>query len=208
MGLGNSLEEKTMPGKLGLKFKELMSGGFALGAADPATGEKQGNDRGTQLAMHCEVTIDDLERFTQDPRHQGSLVGSIDFAPWGTGMACDSGVFNLFSPGGSPSEKWMVYELGFEANNKRYYLAGKKVVRHDHGAEVLQETTTLYTVLHEGTGTTGGIVGAGVLHLGAKNIADLVKTIQVTNAQNPFETVRGLAMYLKLFLGELWHTYV
>jgi hypothetical protein len=197
-----------MPGKLGLKFKELMSGGFALGASDPATGEKQGIDRGTQLAMHCEVTIDDLERFAQDPQHPGILAGTIDFAPLGTGITCDNGVFNLFSPGGSPSEKWMVYELGFAANNKRYYLAGKKVVRHNHGAEVLQETTTLYTILHDGIGTTGEIVGAGILHLRAKDIADLVKTIQVTNAQNPFETVQGLAMYLKLFLGELWHTYV
>jgi cholesterol oxidase len=197
-----------MSPRLGLIFKELMTGGFALGASDPLVGEKQGNQGGTQLAMHCEVTIDDLQSFVQNPQHPGNLTGTIDFAPLGTGITCDRGVFNLFRSADTPDEKWMVYELGFTVNNRRHYLAGRKVVRHKHGAEVLQETTTLYTLLYEGNGTSGEVQGSGVLHLGAKNIADLVKTIRVTNAQSPFETVQGLAMYLRLFLGELWHTYV
>jgi hypothetical protein len=102
----------------------------------------------------------------------------------------------------------MVYEMGFRAKGRAYYLAGKKIVQHDHGAQVLQETTTLYTILHEGSDSSGPAAGAGVLHLGATSIAALAGTIQITNAQNSFETMRGLAMYLKLFLGELWHTYL
>lgn len=197
-----------MSGKLGLKFTELMTGGFALGATDPAEGEKQGNSQGVSLAMHCEVTIDDLIRFSEDPLHPGVLSGTIDFAPLGTGIACDRGVFNLFCPGKVPTERWMVYEFGFAANGQRYYLAGKKIIRHDHAAEVLQETTTLYTGLYAGANKSGAVAGAGIVHLGGKSIADMVKTIQVTNAGNAFETMQGLAIYLKLFLGELWHTYV
>jgi len=197
-----------MSGKLGLKFTELMTGGFALGATDPALGETQGNSQGLSLAMHCEVAIDDLVRFSEDPQHPGVLSGTIDFAPFGSGITCDRGVFNLFCPGNIPSERWMVYEFGFSVNSQRYYLAGKKIVRHDHAAEVLQETTTLYTVLYHGTDKSGAVAGAGIVHLGARNVADMLKTIQVTNAQNPFETIQGLGIYLKLFLGELWHTYV
>jgi len=197
-----------MSGKLGLKFTELMTGGFALGATDPALGEKQGASQGVSLAMHCEVKIDDLIRFSEDPQHTGVLSGSIDFAPLGTGIPCDQGVFNLFCPANVPTERWMVYEFGFAANGQRYHLAGKKIVSHGHAAEVLQETTTLYTMLYAGTDKSGAIAGAGIVHLGAKSIADMVKTIQVTNADNAFETMQGLAIYLKLFLGELWHTYV
>jgi len=32
--------------------------------------------------------------------------------------------------------------------------------------------------------------------------------MQITNAENSFQTMQGLAMYFKLFLGELWHTYI
>jgi cholesterol oxidase len=196
-----------MSGKLGLKFSELMSGGFALGVTDPVLGQEQGNAQGTHLAMHCEVTIDDLSRFAEDSQHPGALSGTIDFTPFGLGIPCDRGIFNLLCPGNAPGERWMVYELGFALNTQRYCLAGKKFVRHGHGAEALQETTTLYTTLYPGDDASGTPAGAGILHLGAKNIADLVKTIQVTNAHNPFETMQGMAIYLRLFLGELWHTY-
>lgn len=197
-----------MTARLGLKFSEVMSGGFTSGVSDPKAAEQQGNQQGSELVMRCSVTIDDLDLFVHDPQHAGKLSGTIDFAPLGTSIPSDQGVFNLFRPGEARGVKWMVYELGFIAKTRPYYLAGKKVVLHDHGAEVLQETTTLYTVLHEGTNSSGPVAGAGVLHLGAKSLADLAKTIEITNAQNSFETMQGLAMYLKLFLGELWQTYV
>src|SRR5215472_10753923 len=50
--------------------------------------------------------------------------------------------------------------------------------------------------------------GAGTLHLGAKSVADMAKSLHVTNAQNHLEVLRGLGMYLKLFLGTLWQTYI
>jgi cholesterol oxidase len=193
---------------LGLKFSEMMSGGFALGASDSKAGEQQGNLDGTKLVMNCVVTVDDLDSFVHDPQHTGILSGTVDFAPLGTAIPCDQGIFNLFRSGASPAERWMVYEMGFAAKGQKYYLAGKKIVQHDHGAEVLEETTTLYTVLHEGSDSSRPIVGAGVLHLGVKSMAALARTIQITNAQNSFETLQGLTMYLHLFLGELWHTYL
>jgi hypothetical protein len=192
---------------LGLTFSETMSGGFLLGATDPSAGEQQGNAYGSQLTMHCQVTIDDLDSFARDPQHLGRLAGTIDFAPFGTAIACSPGLFKLFCPANVPDEKFMVYQLGFEANGKRYFLAGKKIVRKGEEAKVLPQTTTLFTLLYEGSDMTSPIGGAGTLHLGVTNIAQLVETTRVINAENSFETVRGLATYLKLFLGELWHTY-
>jgi cholesterol oxidase len=196
------------PGNLGLSFSEVMSGDFALGATDPAAGAQQGVRQKTNLTMHATISIADLDQFIQNPQHPGNLSGTIDFTPFGANIPCDRGVFNLFRSGDVPLEKLMVYELGFLSGTQRYYLAGKKFVKHDHGPEVLQETTTLFTVLHQGADASGAIVGAGILRLGAKQLADLVKTMNVTGAENTFQSVQAVAKFLKFFVGELWHTYI
>lgn len=61
-------------------------------------------------------------------------------------------------------------------------------------------------MLHQGADASGAIVGAGILWLGAKQLADLVKTINVTGAENTFQSVQAVAKFLKFFVGELWHT--
>jgi len=193
---------------LGLTFSEVMTGGFVLGATDPLRGEKQGNAQNTHLVLHCQVTIDDLQRFVDDPEHPGRLVCSLDFPPLNAGIPCDPGIFNLFRAANTSSERWMVYQCGFTAKGQRYYVTGKKIVQHGHAAEVLQQITTLFTLLYEGTDAAGKISGAGTLHLGARSIADMAKSLHVTNAQNHLEVLRGLGMYLKLFLCELFQTYI
>jgi|SRR6516162_4844998 len=193
---------------LGLKFNEVMNGGFVLGATDPSTGETEGNRQNSRLALHCNVTIDDLQRFVQDPQHPGHLACTVDFPPFGTGIPCDPGIFNLFRPGNTPNERWMVYECRFTAKGQRYYLAGKKIVSKGHAAEVLQQITTLFTLLLQGNDASGALEGAGTLQLGVKSIADMAKSLHVTGAQNHLEVLKGLGLYLELFLGELWQTYI
>ena len=193
---------------LGLTFDEVMTGGLVIGATEPSTGDKEGNANHSRLALHCNVTIDDLQRFVQHPQHPGHLACTVDFPPFGSGIPCDPGIFNLFRPGNTPNERWMVYECGFAAKGQRYYLAGKKIVARCHAAEVLQQITTLFTLLHQGNNASGAIEGAGTLQLGVKSIADMAKSLHVANAQNHLEVLQGLRMYLGLFLGELWQTYI
>ncbi|MGH2627050.1 MAG: patatin-like phospholipase family protein, partial [Anaerolineales bacterium] len=47
----------------GIRFRETMSGGFALGETDPREGEREGERAGTELTMQAAVIIRDLERF-------------------------------------------------------------------------------------------------------------------------------------------------
>lgn len=197
-----------MTGTVGLSFNEVMQGGFAMGATDPLAGEKQGNAQGTTLVMKAAIAIDDLDRFLKDPQHAGNLSGAIDFAPLGQGLQSNVGVFKLFSPGSAPGEKWMVYELGFFSNGKPYYLAGKKIIPKESGTGVLPETTTLYTELHSGSNAEGRVVAAGTLHLGPKELSDLLKTIHASNTANTFESVQAVAKFLKFFLGEIWHSFL
>ncbi len=193
---------------LKLTFRETMSGYFALGSADPAQGAQRGQQAGTTLAMHAQVGIDDLDRFISHPEHAGSLTGSIDFAPLGTGIEARTGVFNLFKPTGDPNMTHMVYELGFQHQGKDYYLAGHKDVKDDSGFDLWSDTTTLYTTLHEGVDKSGQVVGAGVLTLGVMDLADLLSTVEVPNAANLGEKLAAIGRFGRLFAGELWDSYV
>ncbi|MGX2032120.1 MULTISPECIES: GMC family oxidoreductase [Methylocaldum] len=193
---------------LSLTFKETMSGYFALGASDTAEGAQRGKQDGTTLAMHAEVGIDDLDRFVSDPDHLGSLKGTIDFAPLGMGIEAPTGVFNLFKPTDNPDMTYMVYELAFHNQGEDYYLAGHKDVRDDSGFDLWSDTTTLYTTLHRGKDKTGPVIGAGILTLGIKQLADLLSTIEVPNAENLAEKAAAVEKFGRFFAGKLWDAYV
>ena len=61
-----------------------------------------------------------------------------------------------------------------------YYLAGKKHVHDDPGFDVWKDTTTLYTVVHEGEDESGPVGGAGVLGLGVEALARKMSTMRPT----------------------------
>ena len=191
----------------GLTFDETMSGAFAMGEDDPERGHEAGRQNDTELALHASVHIDDVERFANDPNHEGRLTGSVEFAPFGGEIHGTHGVFKLFSPRDEANLKWMVYELAFEHEGQPYYLSGKKKVRDDPGFDLWSDTTTLYTRLHEGRNASGSVVGAGILRLGVDDLADLVSTMRVPDADSIGRKAEALSTFGRLFLGELWDSY-
>ncbi|ELS02362.1 putative esterase of the alpha-beta hydrolase superfamily [Xenococcus sp. PCC 7305] len=193
--------------QLGITFRETMAGSFSLENTDPRAGETQGKAEKTHLAMHATVNIRDLERFISDPNHLGSITGHIDFSLFGENIPAKTGVFNLFSPTDQPELKLMIYELAFSHKGQDYYLAGKKEVRDDPGFDLWSDTTTLYCQLHQGTDKSGTVVGAGVLSLNVAELAKLVSTMRVTNAESLPEKTKALFDFGKFFLGELWDSY-
>jgi len=193
----------------GFTFREKMSGGFALGETDPVAGAKAGEASGNTFTMHGTINIDDLQAFMSDSNHNGSITGSIDFAPLGLNLPSTSGVFNLFSPTGDTKMKYMVYELGFNASDgKPYYMAGHKDVKDAPLTDMWKATTTLYTQLHQGTDKTGPVVGAGVLTLGMTDLLAMIPTMHAVNAASPEQAAETVAKFGKFFLGEIWETYV
>jgi hypothetical protein len=193
---------------VGISFREVMAGGFALGATDPEQGKKQGRAEGSEMTMHGSIGIEDLDLFMSEPGHPGSLTGTLDFTPFGEGLQATSGVFNLFHPTDDPKLKLMVYEMGFTHGGKSYYMAGQKNVKDDPITDLWKATTTLYTKLHEGTDKSGPVVGAGVLTLGVKELIKLVSTVQAPGADSFTEKSEAIAKFGHFFLGELWDTYV
>ena len=197
-----------MQNTVGLTFSEVMSGGFALGATDSAAGEAAGRAAGTTLTMHATIQIDDLNAFITDPEHGGSIQGRIDFAPLGLLMPSGSGVFKLFSPTEDPAMKYMVYEHGFDAVGKRYYLAGHKNVKRESVFDLWQATTTLYTLLHSGKSSEGPVVGAGIISLSVRDLIAMIPSIKPINASSTQQAAQVEATFGKFFFGELWDTYI
>jgi choline dehydrogenase-like flavoprotein len=183
----------------GLTFSETMSGPVALGASDPEAGAADPNAK--TLAIHCEISIDDVDRFVADRDHTGSITGSVEYEPFGGTLPVSRGIFNLFSPGG-PNERLMQYRLAFERDGKPYFLDGAKHVHDDPGFDVWKDTTTLHTVLHDGSDASGPVVGAGMLSLGIEALARMMSTMRPVGGG-----VEPLVMFGKVFLGSLWEGY-
>lgn len=197
-----------MPNTLGFTFSEVMAGPFALGATDPVAGEAAGRAAGTTLTMHGTIRIEDLDNFMSNAQHPGSISGRIDFAPLGLDVPSTSGVFKLFSPTGDPKMKYMVYELGFNAGGKSYYMAGHKDVKQASVIDLWQATTTLYTLLHAGSDSSGPIAGAGIISLSLRDLFAMVPTMKPLNASSPQQAAEAEAKFGKFFFGELWDTYI
>lgn len=192
--------------KVGLTFREMMSGGFALGVSDPKAGAESGKSQ--PLTMHGTITIDDVDTFIADPHHLGRLDVQMDWAPFGSGIPAPGGVFNLFSPTGDPRLKLMVYEWGVQHEGKSYYFAGRKNVEVHPLFDLWKDTTTLYTTLHEGADKSGKIVGAGVLELTPAELMKMTGTFKALNADSAADSMRATTEFGRFFLGELWDTYV
>jgi hypothetical protein len=125
----------------------------------------------------------------------------------GEDLPASSGVFNLFSPSAEPTCKYMVYELAFAAAGRQYYLAGRKEVREGPVVDMLRDTTTLFTQLHQGTDRTGPVVGAGVLTIDASQLIGLAASMRVTHARSLADEARAALRFGRFFMGELWETY-
>lgn len=193
---------------VGLIFDEKMEGGFAMGATDPDGGAKLGKTAGTSLTLNNHITVANVDEFIADPDHGSVLDATIDFAPLGRGIRCSPGVFQLFRQSDDPTVKLMIYACGFESGGTRYFLEGRKFI-HDRVPlhTLLDQSTTLYTKLYRGDGTTGPVVGAGVLHIGVIGVIEMVASMRTTGAAGPEQSARALTAFGEFFLGRLWQTY-
>ncbi len=196
-----------MTRKLGISFKETMAGDFALGTTEPKEGRQQGKRDDSQMAMHAEIFIDDIDLFIDDPAHMASLRGKIDFTPFGENIPCGEGVFNLFKPTDDPDATHMIYELPFTHEGQAYYVAGHKKVKDEAGFDLWSDTTTLYTTLHKGNDKSGEVVGSGILSLGMLQLAKLVASMSVPGARDMAEKAEALNKFGGFFMGSLWDSY-
>jgi hypothetical protein len=192
----------------GVKFREVMRGGFAPHATDPVAGGRTGAQAGSVLALHLVAIIRDAARFAQDPEHEGELRGSVTFGMLSADMPIVRGTFQLFVPTSDSDLKLMVYRASFEHAGASYYLDGAKHVRRRSVVHSWTDTTTLYCRLHAGTDAEAPVIAAGVLRLGALDFAKQLLSFRTIDAPTISDKARALATFFTFFSREVLDTYI
>jgi cholesterol oxidase len=197
------------PDRTSLSFTEEMKGFYTDGENAPGPGEEAGRETEQSLGFRLKITVDDVERFLEEPEHTAQAEGWIDAAGCGGRCQVERGWFNLFSPGGAPDRRLMRYRLHFtDGTNRPRTLSGWKDIRRHPANRLWPDTTTLYFRLLDGHVPDGGddespITGAGILHLGMDDFARQLTTFRTSGPHGP----SALERFAGFFLGELWDMY-
>jgi cholesterol oxidase len=201
----------TSTNKLGLRFTEAMKGYVSTASNDDfATGEAQGKHEGSTLEFHANISTDDLDALITDPTHPAKIEGTVTAPALANGvMTVIHGEFNLLPT--DPKDvatKNMRYAMTMRADNgKVFTLEGTKYIRGGSALKLWPETTTLYTTVYQGDGTTGPVAARGIVRIGVPAFARLLSTMEVTNATSTAERLEGVARFGKFFAGSLFETY-
>jgi pimeloyl-ACP methyl ester carboxylesterase len=123
-------------------------------------------------------------------------------------LANSDGVFKLFVQDKADRNlKLIIYETGFEQDEKEYYLAAEKRLTKGSIANLWTETTTLWLKLHEGKNETGQIVASGRLTLKPLDLMRLLFSMHAINATRATEKIEAPVKYIRFLLDELWKIY-
>ncbi len=193
-----------------LRFTETMSGTFAFGVDDPATGEADGKACGTRLRAHLTVHLDGVRNFLADPNHAGKLTGTLFSEALGGELQVDGGEVNLFPVDSDPGLRKMIYRVDFrDGAGHPLTLHGEKHISKADGFHPWKQTTTLFTRITRGPNDEA--VGAGVIHITMGTFLHQLFTFRAWGRPN---TVRGMlaglwyiVRFQAFFLAQVWRVY-
>jgi cholesterol oxidase len=194
-----------------LEFTEKMRGRIRFGTVEPREGAGSGpSSAGLMFRLTIEVL--DVDRFVVDPELEATARGYVRCEALGGQFPIERGVFNLFVPGDTPSERRMRYRLWFrDGAGHPLTLVGHKEVRDDRGPDLWSDTTTLFVRLLRGHVEPSEDAAAEVSATGILRIRPLDFAWQLTTfrARGPHlrARVRALLAFGGLFLGHLWQVY-
>ena len=180
-----------------VQFSETMAGWFAMGATDPLLGAREGRRAGTGCSLKALVQIADIASFARTADHVATLHGRVDMRTFDGGLS-GVGRVRLFAPGATGKGKVLEYHLPLVQDGKSFLLAGSKTVNGGAPWRVWNETTTLYTRLHDGPDANAPVIGAGVLRIRMLGLLHTLTTFRGA----------GIPGYGRFFAGELLDSYV
>ena len=196
-----------------LSFTEEMKGFVAMGETDFQRGREEGEKTKTALMFHLTITMDDVARFVEDPKHEGSAEGYVRCDQLGGQRPVEKGIFNLFVNAEQPHRKLMLYRLFFnDDKGQPLTLYGFKDVNDDPGVDsIWKDTSTLYTRVFRGHvqaegDATAEIVAAGIINIHELDFLKQLTTFRV-KGPNLAAKAEAVGLFGKLFLGSLWDVY-
>jgi cholesterol oxidase len=191
----------------GVEFTETMRGFLSPGVTDDyRNGFVRGQQEASPFEFTVTVTIDDVERMTQDPRHAGRIAGTVrapEISP--EPLTVTEGHFHLLvRDPDTPLTRRMIYRLSLlGVDGTPYYMEGFKLIHEDRGLDVWADTTTLYVDLHEGTDPTGTLLGKGIVHIHLNDFRRQLMGMRPINARSKVEGAKALARFGLFFGGAL-----
>lgn len=203
-------------------FTEEMKGFVTFGETDFDRGARRGKEAGTSCMFHLTITVDDVDRFSVDPRHDTEDVkGYIKCESLGGQLPVEHGRFNLFVDDLDPARKRMFYRLFFrDSRGQPLTLSGFKDVKDDPGMDLWHDTTTLFTRILKGHVSEEGedearrdearyrelVAASGIITI---HFFDFMKQLTTFRAEGPSlaDRTTGLARFGRLFMGKLWDVY-
>ena len=142
-----------------------MLGHVTFGEDDFARGAARGPAGRRVLKFHLTIVVDDIERFSVDPRAQRGAFGWLVCDALGGRLPVERGVFNLFVDT-EPGVKHMLYRLFFrDGAGHPLTLTRLQAGRDDAGFDVWSDTTTLFTRVLRGHVDDAGEDGRGARRL-------------------------------------------
>ncbi len=194
-------------GPLGVSFTERMKGFVSVGAAESQPGYDLGRDAGDRLMFELTINVDDVDRFVNEPSHEGSAVGYLESDVLGGRFEVERGWFNLFVEQDDPSSRQMLYRLWFSGpGGNPMTFTGVKHVHDDPGLDVWRDTSTLYVRILDGhvhPDDDEQPIAAGIITIHLQDFAKQLTTFRSSGSR----PVHDLSGFGRLFLGELWDVY-
>lgn len=201
-----------------LSFTEEMKGYITIGSANYQTtdfdfGFRMGRAEGTYCMFHLTISIDGVNRFITDPDHDTSgVTGYIECEQLGGRLEVEQGWFNLFVDEGDPTSKKMLYRLyAYDGRGEEITLSGYKAIKDDPGADLWEDTNTLYTRILRGHVTGDNEEGAEIIAYGiiSNHFLDFLKQLTTMRTSGPTLASRTATLidFNLFFLGKLWDVY-
>ncbi|HYW45939.1 MAG TPA: alpha/beta fold hydrolase [Bryobacteraceae bacterium] len=196
---------------VGIEFTETMKGFWKQGVADFDIGETDGKAAGNNFQFTLTIRGDDVNLMLAEPGHEARMAGTVT-APGLSAkpLTVTDGIFNLFVVNPDEVEtRNMRYRMTLVSEEgKHWYFDGFKVIHQGPVTDIWHDTSTLYITL-SADGSSGPVIGKGVLHIEPADFAKQMTTMKLTNAPQP--TTVGvpapLVKFGEFFAGTLFQTY-
>ena len=207
-------KEKYKPGvkrDIGIQFTESMKGFVAEtdGALSFDKAYKDGKERDNQFEFILTIISDNVEKMLNDEQHEAKMVGTVlskILSP--EPLMVTEGIFNLFVKDKENDKvSKMKYSMKITSEEgEQYYFEGFKVIHDDPGFDLWEDTTTLFTTLHNGNNNTCPIVAKGILKIRPDDLKKQMKTFVVNNASK-LESVKWKLKFGEFFSVNIFDTY-
>ena len=193
---------------LGLEFTESMSGWIGKGKKEYIEGRISGQRKNTPIQFSVKITIDDLDHFINLSNHNARLTGTVSFEPLGNNIPIEDGRFNLFSVDPDEEIRHMTYSFRFSAEGKKYFLHGHKKITDDPGFDLMEDMTTLFATIFEGTDETCPVYGSGQLFFNIQDAPALLASMKVNGTWWLHRKIQAKMAFMSFAWGAVRQEYL